>query len=114
MTGMPITKTHSRYTRTNAPPPFWPAVLPSNLQRTRVGLELLKLLMPPPAEDFAEATATDDDAVIAGTLRVPRRWQRLLVDAAVLGGEDLDIDDREIRLPGFALPVSLDIPDPYS
>ena len=31
----------------------------------------------------------------------------------VLGGEDLEITDREIRLPGFGLPVDLDIPNPY-
>lgn len=31
---------------------------------------------------------TDGDPVIAGTLRAPRRWEQLLVDAAVLGGSD--------------------------
>lgn len=31
---------------------------------------------------------THQDPVLAGTLRTPRRWERLLVDAAVLGGRD--------------------------
>ena len=35
--------------------------------------------------DDAEAEAS---AVIAGTLQVPRRWEQLLVDAAVVGGKD--------------------------
>jgi len=46
---------------------------------------------PAPAEEegtLEEAAASDPDAeaVIAGTLRVPRRWENLLVDAAVIGG----------------------------
>lgn len=31
----------------------------------------------------------------------------------VLSGEDLDITEHEIRLPGFGLPVNLDVPNPY-
>jgi acetoacetyl-[acyl-carrier protein] synthase len=31
----------------------------------------------------------------------------------VLGGNDLEITDRHIRLPGFGLPVDLDVPNPY-
>jgi len=31
----------------------------------------------------------------------------------VLGGDDLDISDQEIRLPGFGLPVDLNIANPY-
>jgi len=46
---------------------------------------------------------SDEDPVIAGTLRAPRRWERLLVDAAVLGGRDrwqrrLDGLEAEIKL----------------
>jgi ATP-dependent helicase/nuclease subunit B len=36
---------------------------------------------PPPA-------ASVNDPVIAGTLRAPRRWEQILVDAAVIGGRD--------------------------
>ena len=32
----------------------------------------------------------------------------------VLAGEDLSISTAEIRLPGFGLPVSLDLPNPYA
>ena len=42
------------------------------------------------AEEAAWAADSDDygeGAVMAGTLRAPRRWERLLVDAAVIGGE---------------------------
>jgi CRISPR/Cas system-associated exonuclease Cas4 (RecB family) len=39
-----------------------------------------------PAESDAEASG--DGAVVAGTLRAPRNWERLLVDAAVVGGHD--------------------------
>ena len=62
---------------------------------------VLKTLLPP-AEAAALGSAvlgTDEDddegleddrisPVIAGTLRTPRRWEQLLVDAAVLGGAD--------------------------
>jgi hypothetical protein len=45
----------------------------------------------PPAEtaEELEADAADDDSpVIAGSLRTPHQWERLLVDAAVIGGRD--------------------------
>ena len=46
---------------------------------------------------------TDESPVIAGTLRAPVHWERLLVDAAVIGGKDrwmrrLDGLDQELRL----------------
>ncbi len=49
------------------------------------------------------ARIEQDAAQIVGTLRVPRRWEELLVDAAVLGGRDrwerrLDGLDAEIEL----------------
>lgn len=31
----------------------------------------------------------------------------------VLSGDDLEITDQQIRLPGFGLPVDLDVPNPY-
>ena len=36
----------------------------------------------------ADAPADPDAAVLEGTLRAPWRWERLLVDAAVIGGRD--------------------------
>jgi ATP-dependent helicase/nuclease subunit B len=46
-----------------------------------------ELLMPVErAED--EPTVDADAPVISGTLRAPRRWERLIVDAAVIGGYD--------------------------
>lgn len=74
-----------------------------------VGDQLVfKSLLPASAEETAkdseeEEEETDQDPVIAGTLRTPRRWEKLLVDAAVLGGEDrwrrrLDGLDAELRL----------------
>lgn len=60
------------------------------------------------AEAAAEEPDDDDDdddhaSVVAGTLRAPRHWERLLVDAAVIGGLDrwrrrLDGLDAELRL----------------
>lgn len=41
----------------------------------------------PDDESDDEEAATKQRAVIGGALRAPRRWERLLVDAAVLGGE---------------------------
>ncbi len=75
----------------------------------------------PPAHDLmpaaplggasAEAAASDDDrdeptpdpdaAVVEGTLRAPWRWERLLVDAAVIGG----LDRWRRRLDGLAQEV---------
>ena len=34
------------------------------------------------------ANATDDQAVVAGTLRAPWKWETLLVESAVIGGSD--------------------------
>ncbi len=39
-------------------------------------------------EDDGREAADSDAPVVAGGLRTPRGWERLLVDAAVLGGED--------------------------
>lgn len=46
---------------------------------------------PPPAAPEASAEeddATDDSPVIVGTLAAPANWEKLLVDAAVIGGYD--------------------------
>jgi CRISPR/Cas system-associated exonuclease Cas4 (RecB family) len=52
---------------------------------------------------LADETPNDTDPVLAGTLRAPWRWESLLVEAAVIGGEPqrwkrrLDGKAREIR-----------------
>ena len=45
---------------------------------------------PPPVRRPRTTSAPDPDAaaVVAGTLRAPWRWERLLVDAAVIGGRE--------------------------
>lgn len=69
---------------------------------------VFKTLMPPlPVVDAGEEPADDDDPAIAGTLRVPRRWERLLVDASVLGGEDR----WRRRLDGLAAEARLQLED---
>jgi len=39
-------------------------------------------------ERVVKEGAEEDRATVAGTLRAPRHWERLLVDAAVIGGKD--------------------------
>jgi RecB family exonuclease len=56
---------------------------------------------PQPLEE--EIPGAGDAPALAGALRVPRRWERLLVDAAVIGGRErwtrrLDGLDRELAL----------------
>src|SRR5262249_3270620 len=41
-----------------------------------------------PQDDSAVSGDPDKDPVIAGQLRAPRRWERLLVEAAVIGGRE--------------------------
>jgi ATP-dependent helicase/DNAse subunit B len=49
----------------------------------------LKFPEPGPAgEELPETPESDDAPSIAGTLRAPLYWERLLVDAAVIGGRD--------------------------
>lgn len=43
---------------------------------------------PPELEDAAPVDDPEERVVIAGTVRAPRRWERLLSDAAVIGGLD--------------------------
>ena len=61
------------------------------------------------AQPVAELAHAYDERMCEATMESIYEYGK-----GVLGGEDLQIDDREIRLPGFALPVSLDIPDPFS
>jgi ATP-dependent helicase/nuclease subunit B len=55
------------------------------------------------ADEAAAARATDAP-VAAGSLRAPRHWERLIVDAAVIGGRER----WERRLDGLARELSLD------
>ena len=41
-----------------------------------------------PADEADGETETVDSSVVAGTLRTPLHWERLLVDAAVIGGKE--------------------------
>jgi ATP-dependent helicase/nuclease subunit B len=56
-----------------------------------------------PAEEAEPVEDDDDRAVLAGSLRTPRRWERMLVEAAVVGGDParwrrrLDGFDEELR-----------------
>lgn len=57
----------------------------------------------PEEDDQHEASESDDSPSLAGSLRAPLRWERLLVDAAVIGGRDrwarrLDGLEQELRL----------------
>ncbi|WP_437928066.1 PD-(D/E)XK nuclease family protein [Sorangium sp. So ce291] len=52
---------------------------------------------PPPASAPAAAGGDPDAPVQDGTLRAPRRWERILVDAAVIGG----LDRWRARLSGY-------------
>lgn len=72
--------------------------------------------VPPEADAFPEAvdqaadepasSALDPDAPVAGgTLRTPHRWERLLVDAAVIGG----LDRWHRRLTGLRAALELEL-----
>jgi CRISPR/Cas system-associated exonuclease Cas4 (RecB family) len=39
-------------------------------------------------DDTADALDSDDEAVVAGTLRAPWKWEELIVESAVIGGVD--------------------------
>ena len=79
-----------------------PAPLPSGDRWVPPDSELVP---PPEPEPEPPAPAPDDpDApVVAGVLREPRRWERLLVDAAVIGGRER----WERRLAGLAADLRL-------
>ena len=59
-------------------------------------------------EAVHQARREYDAAMLAGTLPSIYKFGE-----GVLGGEDLSISSQEIRLPGFDLPVSLNLPNPY-
>jgi CRISPR/Cas system-associated exonuclease Cas4 (RecB family) len=57
------------------------------------------------SEAEVASTPQPEAPVASGTLRAPRRWERLLVDAAVIGGRDR----WERRLSGLARELELDL-----
>jgi RecB family exonuclease len=62
----------------------------------------------PPSDEAAPREPVADpevQAVVGGTLRAPRLWERLLVDAAVIGG----LDRWKRRLEGLARELELDL-----
>jgi ATP-dependent helicase/nuclease subunit B len=56
--------------------------------------ELTKVTVDEPIDENSESgqlklfNAPEDEAILEGQLRVPARWERLLVDSAVIGGKD--------------------------
>ena len=60
---------------------------------------------PTDAEGIGSGTDPETAPVVAGTLRAPRRWEQLLVDAAVIGGRER----WERRLRGLAHELELDL-----
>src|SRR5262249_44514237 len=65
--------------------------VPSALPRD----EMIAELLPGPASDTPESAVleaplvdTDDDAIVAGTLRSPWKWEELIVESAVVGGRN--------------------------
>lgn len=93
-------------TEAGAPPAPLPAserwvppdeeLIPDAVTRTGSSLE--------PASD-AEASALADPPVVAGTLRAPRLWEHLLVNAAVIGG----LDRWRRRLDGLRAQLEVDL-----
>ena len=61
------------------------AVLPAQAVPTQLSLFELPLDEGPPATD---AAGTDAQPVVAGSLRTPLNWDRLLVESAVIGGRE--------------------------
>ncbi|MBI3667039.1 MAG: PD-(D/E)XK nuclease family protein [Acidobacteria bacterium] len=51
-------------------------------------LSNLKTIPPPAEEPQPPVSETHESPVISGTLRAPFDWEKLLVDAAVIGGQD--------------------------
>ncbi|MEM7356471.1 MAG: 3'-5' exonuclease, partial [Acidobacteriota bacterium] len=96
---------------TGAPPAAEvPWVAPEGDQlvfKTLLEPEEVAQLAPEPGIGEAEPNESDDAPVIAGTLRTPRGWERLLVDARVFGGRERW---RE-RLAGLAAELRLQLRD---
>jgi len=71
-------------------------------------------LLPPTTMDAVDeldvpalTTSAREPAVVGGTLRAPRQWERLLVDAAVIGG----LDRWKRRLEGLRQQLALSLDD---
>ncbi len=85
------------------PPPAWPSQetrvvaddeIMSPQAATTIAAAALELEEETEASDAGDA---DDAPVIAGSIRAPKLWERMLVDAAVIGG----LDRWEARLKGY-------------
>ncbi|MBW1880521.1 MAG: PD-(D/E)XK nuclease family protein, partial [Deltaproteobacteria bacterium] len=86
-----------------APPPAPPSAelyVPPDEELVPEALARAEAETAPPEDD-----TTADGPVVAGTLRAPRRWEKLIVDAAVIGG----LDRWERRLRGLEGQLRLDL-----
>jgi ATP-dependent helicase/nuclease subunit B len=84
-----------------APPP----ALPASARWVPVDDELVQRVLLGPAAPAKEPEVSDDGPVVGGTLRAPRLWEKLLVDAAVIGG----LDRWKKRLDGLNAQFALDL-----
>jgi CRISPR/Cas system-associated exonuclease Cas4 (RecB family) len=66
---------------------------------------LAEALAPPPDDEPGAPPDVEEVPVVAGSLRAPRRWENLLVEAAVIGGRDRWAR----RLAGLAEELKLDL-----
>jgi RecB family exonuclease len=90
-----------------APPPAAPraervAVGDDDVLRAMVGAGAA---LEPPPPSAPPSIAEEDKAVAAGTLRAPRHWERLLVEASVIGSADR----WRSRLAGLAQKLEADV-----
>jgi CRISPR/Cas system-associated exonuclease Cas4 (RecB family) len=85
-----------------APPDRW--VAPDEELVPSAVAEALGAAREEPTQDGDGPEDPGQAPVVAGTLRAPRRWERLLVDAAVIGGRER----WERRLDGLARELALD------
>jgi ATP-dependent helicase/nuclease subunit B len=81
-----------------------PAAVPAGERWIPPDEELLPVALAATDEPMPERGVTADGPVAAGTLRTPWRWERLLVEAAVIGGRER----WERRLLGLEAQLRLD------
>lgn len=93
-----------------APPPALPrgdrvAIPDEEALAGLLGARAAEPEAPEPEEPLEAPIAEEDRAAIFGTLRAPRHWERLLVDAAVIGGKDR----WDKRLAGLSAKLAMDV-----
>lgn len=91
----------------NASAPVLGPHIAENMLRRRYGESAMAAYLKKREQVSAVAAAYDEDAT-QGTAR-----PIYLYDHNVLGGDDLQITDKEIRLPGYENPVDLAVENPY-